>query len=408
MRIESQPYPSSLLKQEPQESSSNCLARPSGGASGSFEVCTATLAQYFISSSTYILLMHIISDSTFEAYSVPLGHHSRSFHKPKDDSSLAAACNRLLMDSAKERAYAYRAHRFSDFAYYVQAYKRVDVNIEWDGKQETLKKLLIEARKLQLLTRYGDYLAMVCTQLEVPTVTCGSRGKELPEVISKWGEITALLDDDIKRSHSKSILEFGPWITEKMKAADDAVCIPRSSGKSRPGIAVFNIRSRECGKRNIYVYQDFTRMIKARDLVGLAELLHADLTDLPAAFIATEPRERALLAAIIEKGIDKWWNRWEGFAANPRAWEHKHSLFEARKTIVREEDETGRIRNEKEEAKGLEFDIQLVDQIVHHMRGRTPKPEWVAEVQPKVSDGVLAPERLATFKLLPFFGGELN
>ena len=261
-----------------------------------------------------------------------------------------AACNTYLLAAESNFANVDRKAICKEIQEYEDAFnKRYHMEIEKDQQIEEMKKELVGLRKIQLLARYGDYLAMICNELQ----TASEANKLVDAALmgtGKWAAIAKRAESELAQMKDRNDLELGPWISKNGQPLRTLSAIEEASRKAGIAFLPALYAVTQYGERNLLVHRDFKSMIKAGHFNELAEVLHADLTDIPAVFEDKEMQHRAFLTAILDKIIAQWYDRISPFEATPAAWRPKNELYAEAKAIAQTTATTAQIASNTKKA----------------------------------------------------------
>ena len=328
--------------------------------------------------------------------------------KPSPITQLAlklyeAACNTYLLAAENEFAHVNKMALCREIQAYEEAFNiRHHMEVERDQSLEDMKSELLSLRKSQLLARYGDYLAIVCNELKA-TSDAGQIINTAMTSTGRWASTAKLVEADITQLANPGDLEVGPWISKTGKPIQALPAIATAAKKAGLAFMPALYAVSNYGERNLLVHKDFKGMMEVGDLNELATTLHADLTDIPALFEARDVKNRAFLTAIVEKIIDKWFDRVKPFEANPAAWRPKPELYsEAQKAAESLKGEDKKKKAAERAIKAEEVDKRLIGQVVGYVQGQMPS--GVSGTKRKVSAKVEHLDRKAAFGLIDSLG----
>ena len=195
--------------------------------------------------------------------------------------------------------------------YYMQVEKKPDI--------ESLKHQIIEARKVSLLARYGDYFALVCHKLRTEAEISPSAHLAALRSHSNWMEIAERARKDIARMVRPQFLKTGPWLDWEWQELPMLTAIGDAAEKAGLEFEPALYAVTKHGERTVLVHRSFKNMMKTGDYNQLAEALFHDLTDIPTLFDDRETHTRTLLTAIVENIIDRWFVRESNPPTNPQS-----------------------------------------------------------------------------------------
>ncbi|MCJ1324087.1 hypothetical protein MMC10_000749 [Thelotrema lepadinum] len=190
-------------------------------------------------------------------------------------------------------------------------------------EQEKAENELLALRKLQMYSRYSDYLVGVCHQLHMASEATGNQSLSSQ---SRWTILAPLLiAQNEERNDRRANLSKYDDAHEKrfpeLESLEDAA--RTTSLRFDQYLRAVKVH----GQRNEMARTDLEELAAHGDLGKIARALHSDLADIPAVLDRSLQTERTVLIAIIESIIDAWFTQPHG-PTEPKSWKATEELYQ--------------------------------------------------------------------------------
>lgn len=158
---------------------------------------------------------------------------------------------------------------------------------------------LLELRKMQMYSRYGDYLRLIYHELRVHSEAAYEQGQNTMGTNSRWTKISAdIVRQNAEREerHAHPARYIDPWGVK----FPELEFLERAAKRTSLNFQQCLWAIQEYDKRNNLFRNDMEENIAKGDVGAVARTLHADLADISVVLDESLQNERVMLIAIID------------------------------------------------------------------------------------------------------------